>query len=141
MDADEARERLAAARVARLATAATDGRPHLVPITFALAEVDTIVTAVDHKPKRTRALRRLANIRANPRVALLADEWSEDWSRLWWARADGLAMVLEPGDAPSTTRRAVAALAAKYPQYVERPPAGSLIVVDVRRWSGWRAAE
>ncbi|MET0817185.1 MAG: TIGR03668 family PPOX class F420-dependent oxidoreductase, partial [Solirubrobacteraceae bacterium] len=97
MTAGEARERLAGARVARLATAAADGRPHVVPCTFAVLGEDTIVSAVDHKPKRTTALRRLANIAANPRVAVLADHYEDDWDALWWARADGVARVLEPG--------------------------------------------
>jgi PPOX class probable F420-dependent enzyme len=68
--------------VARLATADTGGRPHVVPIVFAV-EGDLVWTAVDHKPKRTRALRRLENVRANPRVSLLADHYEEDWSALW----------------------------------------------------------
>jgi PPOX class probable F420-dependent enzyme len=131
-----ARRRFVGARVARLATAAADGTPHLVPVTFAV-DGDTIVTAVDHKPKRTRALKRLANIEANPRVALLADEYSDDWSALWWARADGTARVVESG---ADLERAVARLVERYEQYRERPPAGPAIVVTVARWSGWTAA-
>ena len=137
MEADEARERFAAARVARLATVAPDGRPHVVPVTFAVAG-DEVVTAVDHKPKRTLALKRLANIAANPRVALLADEYDEDWSRLWWARADGTARIAEPGS--DEHARLVAPLAARYEQYTGSPPAGPAIVVAVERWSGWAAA-
>ena len=95
---DEARRRLAAARVARLATVGGPGSPHLVPVTFAVAG-DRIYSAVDAKPKTTRDLRRLRNIRADPRVAVLADHYDEDWSRLWWARADG-----QP---PSWTPRAI----------------------------------
>jgi PPOX class probable F420-dependent enzyme len=130
----EARRRFAAARVARLATVGEDGRPHLVPVTFAL-DGDTIVTAVDHKPKRTLALRRLANIAANPRVALLADEYSDgDWSALWWARADGTARVVAQGD------ERLGWLVARYEQYRQRPPEGPVILVDVERWSGWSAA-
>src|SRR5690348_1391752 len=94
MTADEARARFAAARVARLATADASGRPHVVPIVFAVAG-DEIVSAVDAKPKRTTALRRLANVRENPRVALLADHYEDDWSALWWVRADGTARVAE----------------------------------------------
>jgi PPOX class probable F420-dependent enzyme len=135
---DEARERFASARVARLASAGTDGRPHIVPVVFALAG-DTIVHAVDGKPKRTRALRRLANIAANPRVALLADEYDDgDWERLWWVRADGVARVLEPSD--DEARRALALLAARYAQYRTDPPAGPVVAVDVIRWRGWSAA-
>lgn len=134
MDADQAREHFGRARVARLATVGADGRPHLVPITFALLGADTLVTAVDHKPKRTTALRRLANIAAHPAVAVLADHYEDDWQRLWWVRADGMARVRETPD-PG----ALGALAARYPQYVEQSPTGPLIIIEVDRWSGWHA--
>jgi PPOX class probable F420-dependent enzyme len=137
MDPDEARALLASARVARLATADAEGRPHLVPITFAV-DGDDIVTAVDHKPKRTSGLRRLANIEANPCVSVLADHYEDDWSRLWWARADGVARVADPGAAEH--ERAVSRLAARYPQYQERRPDDAVILISVSRWSGWRAA-
>jgi PPOX class probable F420-dependent enzyme len=136
VNGEEARELLASARVARLASTDAEGRPHLVPITFAV-EGDTILTAVDHKPKRTTRLRRLANIAADPRVSVLADHYEEEWSNLWWARADGLARVLEPGTEEHVN--AVAQLAARYPQYAERRPDGPAIEISVSRWSGWRA--
>ena len=135
MTAEEARARFAAARVARLATADGVGRPHLVPITFAVVGDSTVVSAVDHKPKRTTALKRLANIEVNPRVAVLVDEYGEDWSRLWWARADGAARVL-----PDVSPDAVRALASRYAPYRSHPPAGPFVVVEVERWSGWSAA-
>jgi PPOX class probable F420-dependent enzyme len=128
-----ARERFASARVARLATSGPDG-PHVVPIVFAL-DGDTLYHAVDHKPKRTTALKRLENLRADPRASLLADAYDEDWDRLWWARADGIARILEPGHEP-----AIALLCERYPQYRDRPPAGPVIAVDVTRWSDWTAA-
>jgi len=124
--------------VARLATVSAEGAPHIVPVTFAV-EGDVIWTAVDHKPKRTTALRRLANIAANPRVALLADHYDEDWEALWWARADGTARVVEPAAEPELRAAAVRALAARYPPYRARPPAGALVVIAVERWSGWSA--
>jgi PPOX class probable F420-dependent enzyme len=136
VSADEARELLASARVARLASIDAEGQPHLVPITFAV-EGDTIITAVDHKPKRTTRLRRLANIVANPRVTVLADHYEEEWSNLWWARADGLGRVLEPGT--DEHANSVAQLTARYPQYRERRPEGPAIEISVSRWSGWRA--
>src|SRR5215218_7437540 len=120
MTADEARARLGGARVAYLATAAADRRPHVVPCTFALLDHATIVSAVDHKPKRTTALRRLANIVANPQAALLADHYDEDWNALWWARADGTAQVYEPGAEPGLRAAAISALAARYPPYRAR---------------------
>jgi PPOX class probable F420-dependent enzyme len=136
---EEARARFAAARVARLATADASGRPHVVPLVFAV-DGDTVLSAVDAKPKRTTALRRLANVEANPQVALLADHYDDaDWDALWWVRADGTGRVVQP-DAPDAAR-AVELLRARYPQYRARPPAGPVLVVDVRRWSGWQAAD
>src|SRR5436305_15028654 len=93
---EEARERFRAARVARLATADAAGRPHLVPIVFAV-EGDRVYSVVDAKPKRISALRRLRNVRANPAVALLVDHYDDaDWSALWWVRAEAHVRVLEP---------------------------------------------
>ena len=134
MTADEAQRLFATARVARLATVGADARPHLVPIVFALAG-DVVYSAVDAKPKRTTALKRLENIAANPRVALLADHYDEDWDALWWARADGIARVASEADA----RRGIALLAERYEQYRAAPPRGPVIAVAVERWSGWQA--
>jgi PPOX class probable F420-dependent enzyme len=137
MERAEAIRRFASAPVARLATTGADGRPHLVPITFAVLDGgQTIVTAVDHKPKRTRALRRLANIAVNPSVTVLVDHYDADWSALWWVRADGRADVRPGGQTPA----ALSALAARYPQYSERLPSGPLIVISVTVWSGWAAS-
>src|SRR4051794_26880692 len=136
MSEGEARRRFAAARVARLATVSADGRPHLVPIVFAV-DGDALYTAVDRKPKSTTALRRLANLAANPAVTLLVDHYDEDWDRLWWVRADGMARVL----AGATVEPALDRLAARYPAYaMERPP-GPVVAVSVSRWLGWRARE
>ena len=135
MDPQSARALFATARVARLASVDEDGRPHVVPIVFAL-DGDLLYSAVDHKPKRTQRLRRLANIAANPRVSVLADHYDEDWTQLWWARADGAGRVVEPA-AGAEHARAVAALVARYEQYTGRPPAGPAIVIEVERWSGW----
>ncbi|MFG2261788.1 TIGR03668 family PPOX class F420-dependent oxidoreductase [Streptomyces sp. NPDC048720] len=142
----EARFRFAAARVARLATVDATGQPHQVPVVFAhcfLDGVDRLVTAVDHKPKTTGRLKRLANLAGQPAVCLLVDAYDEDWDRLWWVRADGVARVLPPGAAGAAERRAretaVALLCAKYPQYRPTPPAGPVVDVTVRRWTGWQA--
>jgi PPOX class probable F420-dependent enzyme len=134
---DEARRLFAAARVARLATADARGYPHLVPITFTVAG-NKIYSAVDAKPKRTTALRRLANVAANPRVAVLADHYEDDWRMLWWVRADGMGRVLAPNEPEA--RDAVTLLVARYASYVERPPAGPVLMIDVQRWSGWSAS-
>lgn len=131
---EQARFRFAAARVARLATADGHGAPHVVPLVFALSAT-TIHSAVDAKPKRTTALRRLANVRANPRVSVLVDHYSDDWTALWWVRADGVARVLD------ASAESVALLAAKYDRYRATPPAGPFLLVDVRRWSAWSASD
>jgi PPOX class probable F420-dependent enzyme len=138
MTSAEALRRFATATVARLATVGPDGRPHLVPITFALVGAETLVTAVDHKPKRTRVLRRLANIEANPQVSVLVDHYEDDWERLWWVRADGLARV--EGGRTSKSAALAEALSERYAQYRERPPQGPFIVIEVQRVSGWSAA-
>ena len=129
----EARQRLVSARVARLATVSAAGQPHLVPVTFA-ADGDTIHIAIDQKPKSTTRLKRLANIAANPRVSLLADHYADDWTQLWWARADGEASVLT--SAPDT-ESPIALLAARYPQYQATPPDGPVIAITVTTWTGW----
>ena len=120
--------------MARLATVNESGVPHLVPVTFAVAD-DVICWAVDHKPKSRNDLQRLRNIAANPAVSFLADHYDEDWSALWWARADGIARTL---DAPDSTW--INLLANKYRQYRQRPPTGPMVLTDVSRWSGWAAS-
>jgi len=135
LDPAEARALFASAPVARLATVRPDGSPHIVPICFAFSG-ETIYTAVDHKPKASAALARLRHIAAEPRVALLADRYEDDWSRLWWVRVDGDASI---ADSRQEREAASAALAAAYPQYADRPPQGPVIAVRPRRFSGWRA--
>ena len=132
----QARARFAAARVARLATADAEGRPHVVPFVFAVAG-DTVVSAVDAKPKRSTALRRLANVAANPAVAVLADHYEDDWTALWWVRGDGRARVVDV--ASPEGRRALDLLADRYAQYRAEPPPGPVLAVDVSRWTGWSA--
>ena len=129
------RRRLAGARVGRLATADAAGNPHVVPVCFVL-DGDTVYWAVDHKPKATRQLRRLANIKARPVAELVVDSYSEDWTELWWVRISAEAEVLEPGH---EAERALDLLAAKYPQYRERRPDGPVVRLAVSRWSGWSA--
>jgi PPOX class probable F420-dependent enzyme len=133
----ELRRLLAGARVARLATVTADGRPHVVPVCFAL-DGHVAYSAVDAKPKRTQRLQRLANVQATGRAALLADHYEEDWRRLWWVRADGRGRLVAAEDERG---RALALLAAKYDQYRAQPPAGAVLAVDVERWSGWSASE
>lgn len=139
----EARARFVGARVARLATVSAAGVPHLVPVTFAVLG-ERIVFVVDDKPKSTTRLRRLDNIAAQPAVCLLVDAYDEDWTRLWWARADGHASVLADSSASPDSdfgaAEAIDALAARYPAYVERRPGGPVVSIDVTAWSGWAAS-
>ena len=131
-----ARSLLGAARVARLATADEGGRPHLVPVTFAV-DGDHVYIAIDHKPKTTTTgLKRLRNIERNPNVCLLADHYDEDWAALWWVRVDGRASIVTAADARQSP---LDLLAAKYPQYRERRPDGPVIAIEADRWSGWAA--
>jgi PPOX class probable F420-dependent enzyme len=126
-------DRVAEARVARLATVTPDGRPHVVPCCFVLVG-DTIYSAVDGKPKSTLALQRLANVAATPAASLLVDHYDDDWSTLWWVRVDGPArIVVDAGE------RAVALqhLRARYPQYDETPPPGDVLAIDASRWRSW----
>lgn len=127
---------MAAEPVARLATVDRDGRPHLVPIVFVLVG-ETLYTAVDAKPKRSRTLRRIENARERPDVTVLVDHYEDDWARLWWARLRGRARVLEGGD---EAVEALAALAAKYEQYRKRPPGLPVLAVDLAEWRFWSAA-
>ena len=140
MNVGEARVRFAEARVARLATADADGRPHVVPIVFALLD-ERLYSAIDLKPKAhggpSARLRRLDNIRTNPAVSVLVDDYAEDWRQLWWARADGTARVIAATEAEAV--RAIAALSDRYPQYRDTPPPGPVIAIAVHRWSGWVA--
>ena len=129
----EPADRFAAAKVARLATVTPDGPPHVVPIVFAVAE-STIYTAVDGKPKTTRRLRRLANIEANPRVSVLVDHYEDDWSQLWWVRADGIASIHHDD---AVCARGCELLHAKYPQYQAVPLDGPVIAVEVDQWTAW----
>jgi PPOX class probable F420-dependent enzyme len=135
MNAAEMQRRVRDARVGRLATLRADGRPHLVPVCFAL-EADVLYSAVDEKPKRSKRLKRLENIRNRPDVAVIVDHYDEDWSRLWWVRLEGTARVLDDG---AEREHALALLRSKYEQYRSQPPTGPVIAVRVERWRGWPA--
>jgi PPOX class probable F420-dependent enzyme len=126
----------AGAPVAMLATADPGGVPHLVPVVFALPDnrSDILYTAVDAKPKTTRRLRRLANIERNPVVSLMVDHYDDDWSALWWVRADGVATIHHSGVEMAT---GYALLRSKYPQYQRVELDGPVVTVEIRRWASW----
>ena len=105
-------------------------------------ERDRIYSAVDDKPKRTPHLQRLANIASEPRVSVLADHYEDDWSKLWWVRADGRAEILHDGAKQEQERdHALDLLAERYRPYRERRPSGAVIRVDVQRWTTWPEPE
>lgn len=115
------------------ATVRPDGRPHAVPITPVVVD-DVILFAIDHKPKTSRSLQRLANIEREPRVSVLFDHRSDRWDDLWWVRADGVAVVhtARPSEADQLEQR--------HPPYRNRPPAGPWVRILVSSWSGWTAS-
>ena len=124
------------ARVARLATLDPDGRPHVVPIVFAL-DGDTLYSALDAKPKRSRRLRRIENARERPDVTVLVDHYDDEWERLWWVRLRGRARVLDGGH---EAERALDLLTGKYERYRSDRPTPPVLAVDVVAWRGWAAS-
>lgn len=134
--ADE-RAFVAAARVGRLATVDTDGRPHAIPICHAIVE-NAVVSAIDEKPKDAEpsSLQRVRNVEANPAVALIVDRYDENWDRLGWVQVRGDAELVRPGDDGHTA--ALAALYAKYDQYREHDlDARPTLRIEPRRVLSW----
>jgi PPOX class probable F420-dependent enzyme len=136
LDPAAQRERLAAARVARLATLRPDGTPRLVPITFALVDGLICSTVDEVKPKSSTRLARLSDVARDPRVGLVADHYADDWTALWWVRIDGTAAVHTEG---ALRGRALRARVAKYAHYAAAPPDGVVLVITPTRWTGWSA--
>ena len=130
------RERVPTARVARLATIDPDGRPHLVPIVFVL-DGQTLYSAVDAKPKRSRRLRRIANARERSDVTVLVDHYEDDWGRLWWVSLRGRARVLDAGE---EAERALRLLVDKYEHYRRETPGRPVLAVDILEWRSWDAS-
>ena len=130
-------ELLRTARVGRLATASADGRPLVVPVCYAF-DGERLYSAVDAKPKRTRALRRLRNLAENPHASLVVDEYDEEWTRLRYVIVEGGAEVLTSG---LEFVSGIDLLVAKYAQYrtlgLSRE-SGALIRVTPDRILHWR---
>ncbi|HET7480488.1 MAG TPA: TIGR03668 family PPOX class F420-dependent oxidoreductase [Rubrobacteraceae bacterium] len=128
-------------RVARLATASASGEPHVVPVCFAYTP-DSVYIALDEKPKDVppERLKRVRNILENPKVALVADRYAEDWSQLAFVMVRGAAELLEPGSDEHSA--AVRLLRGKYHQYEGmRIEANPVIAIRVERVSSWGALE
>ena len=136
MDEARALRLIAESPVGRLATVDEHGRPHIVPVVYAVAG-DRIHFAVDHKPKQTRRLKRLRNIETSGRASLLVDHYEDEWKRLWWVRVDGPARVVtEPDD----VARSVDLLVEKYVQYEHDRPQGPAIILEVGHVTSWAAS-
>lgn len=132
---DWERALLAGARVARLGLLDSAGAPRVLPVTFAIAG-GRIWSAVDEKPKRSgREPARLRFLRERPTVAITADRYEDDWSRLAWVQVLGAASLHDVADEPA----ARLALAAKYAPYAAGPPPGPLIAIEPERVISWRA--
>ena len=136
---DDVRAVLQTARHGYLSTASAEGDPHLQPVVFQVVG-DAVYIAIDEKPKTTLRLKRLTNIEANPRFALMVDHYDDNWNRLWWILLRGPARVLWPTEwRVDEASAAIAALRAKYPQYesmgLEERPLLKLTPERVTRWS------
>ena len=133
------RAKLETARVARLATLDAERMPHMVPICFA-CDGSIFYSAIDRKPKRVvpSRLARLKNIKRTPQVALLVDQYDEDWTRLWYVLVRGEAELVA---ASAEQRRAIERLRAKYPQYDADMLADDAPVLRItpRRITSWGA--
>jgi PPOX class probable F420-dependent enzyme len=139
MDRAEATRRLTASKVGSIATVRPDGSPHVVPFVFAVSETRdglVIYWCVDDKPKRSRRLQRLVNIRAHPAVEIEVNRYDDDWTQLWWVRASGIAREVTSVD---QRERALVALATKYAPYTAHPPSGPVVAIQVERVAGWAA--
>jgi PPOX class probable F420-dependent enzyme len=140
MLADQQRRFLEAGRVARLATADAAGRPHVVPVCYALI-ASTVYFTIDEKPKRRPGarLKRLSNLRANPWAALVVDHYDEDWTRLGWCMVQGRAEILDSGPEHD---QAQTRLRARYPQLATmRIDALPVVAVRLDHASSWGRLE
>jgi PPOX class probable F420-dependent enzyme len=133
MERADALDRLELARVGRFASVTPEGRPHVVAVTFAVID-GHLVHMIDNKPKTTRLLQRLKNVEARPEASLLVDHYDEDWSNLWWVRAEGRVGIENEGIRWQSAREA---LGYKYAQYRESPPAGPAIFLSIDRLTHW----
>ena len=133
MDESVMRRKVAEARVARVGTLDQRGSLHLVPVVYAV-DGDTWYSPSDAGP---RPVKRLRNVLADPRAAILIDDYDEVWSRVWWVRLRGPGRMIE---ATAEGERARRLLGAKYPQFAEAPAAslaGPVMAVDIQEWAGW----
>lgn len=138
---DDTRDFIHGHRVARLATADADGQPSVIPVCYVFDRIN-LYSSLDEKPKRIAPaqLKRVRNIKANPRVSVIIDDYSDDWSNLAYVQISGLAEIIEPGrDDSSEHARAVVMLKEKYTQYrdmaIEARPIVKITATRIRRWT------
>lgn len=133
-----ARELLEAERVGHLGLLDDDGRPRVLPVTFAVLG-GQLWSAMDDKPKRVpgERLARLRWLAARPASTLTVDRYDEDWTRLAWVQLVGETTILDLAGHED----ALDALAVRYPQYRERAPRGPLLCLTADRIVHWRAAQ
>jgi PPOX class probable F420-dependent enzyme len=131
--------KLGETRVARLATLDAEHAPHIVPVCF-VYNGKVFYSAVDRKPKRVAAgrLARLRHIRAWPQIALIIDEYHEDWEQLWYVLVRGKAKLI-PKSAHQERAQAIRQLRAKYPQYAVAmlPDDSPVIRITPERVTSW----
>ena len=131
---------LSSQKVAYLATTDVHAQPHLVPVVFVSMEEDIFI-CIDEKPKKNRSLKRLANIKANPKISLLVDNYDDDWQELKWVRVDGTAILLENTDeSRAVFESVISTLRDKYPQYQTMDLSrGPLIRITINAIASWQA--
>jgi PPOX class probable F420-dependent enzyme len=130
-------------RVARLATIDSEFKPHLVPVVFVF-DGNHFFIPVDEKRKKTKPekLRRIKNIQGNPNVALLIDEYSEDWSRLAFVMIQGTASVVKyRPQADIQLKQAVKELTTKYTQYQKIGTGEMCIIIKPEKVASWRSSQ
>ena len=127
-------------RIARLATASSKAEPHVIPLCYARID-GRIYFVIDEKPKKTRTgLKRMQNICANPQVALVIDDYDEDWKQLAYLLLQGTAMIVED---EAEYRQALKQLRLRYLQYVAMPiefNTNPMVRIDVRQAKLWKSA-
>ena len=131
---------LSSQKVAYLATTDVHAQPHLVPVVFVRMDEDIFI-CIDEKPKKHRFLKRLANIKANPKISLLVDNYDDNWQELKWVRVDGTAIVLENTEESRVVFESVISmLRDKYPQYRTMDLSrGPLIRITINAIASWQA--
>ena len=128
-------------RVARLATVDGDGRPAVIPICYVFDD-DHFYSSLDEKPKQVapRQLKRVRNIESNPHVALVIDDYADDWSKLVYVLVTGLATIIQPGT--DEHARAVRMLRDKYSQYQAMAIDERMVIkITPARIKHWRATQ